>query len=105
MLPERGNQCRAALHTAQPVSGTLGGLAEGAGTEVAKLVLLQVSPDVFRWVEFWRVGRQILQLNRSVETLYIVANHLTAMRGEPVPDHQHSTANVPSQGLQELDDL
>src|SRR6516165_4270929 len=105
LLPERGNQGGATLHRAQPVTRAAGKRPEGACAEVAELVLLQVSPDVFRRIELGSVGRQVLQLNGAVETLDVVAHQLTAMRGQPVPDHQHLAADVSTQGVQELDDL
>src|SRR5262249_15231868 len=33
------------------------------------------------------------------------AHHLTAMRGQPIPDHQYLAADVPTQGVKELHDL
>jgi hypothetical protein len=48
LLPERGHQCRAALHRAQAVTGAMFEIGEIAGAEVRHGMVLQVAPDVFR---------------------------------------------------------
>src|SRR5215813_9625896 len=93
------------LHRAQPIARVAGELAEGACAEVTELVMLQVSPDVLRRVELGSIGGQVLQLNRALEAFDVVAHHLTAMRGQPIPDHQYLAADVPTQGVKELHDL
>src|SRR6516162_3526147 len=93
------------LHRAQPIARAAGEFAKGACAEVTELVLLQVSPDVLRRVELGSVGWQELQLNRSFETLDVIAHHLAAMRGQPIPDHEYFAADLPTQGVEELDDL
>jgi len=68
-------------------------------------VVLAVSPDVFDWVQFRCVGRQVLR----GQTTFLVADELlgdqAAMRREPVPNQQDVAGNVAEQVFEKLNDL
>ena len=66
---------------------------------------LQIAPDVFRRVEFRRVGRQELQLDVSSLFLGVVAHHAAAVSTKTVPDDQQLSGDLTTQHLEELDNL
>jgi hypothetical protein len=105
LLPKRGNEYMTTLHGAQAVACAVGKLAKGARAEVAQFMLLQMPPDVLRRVEFRSVGWQVLQLDRPLEALHVVAHKLTAVSRQAVPDHQHLAPDLPTQGVEKLNEL
>jgi hypothetical protein len=105
LLPERGNESVTGLHGAQSVACAKGELAEAACAEIAELMMLKVPPEVLGGVELRSVGRQILDLDRSLEALHVVAHELAAVRGQAIPDYQHFVPDLPAEGVEKLDHL
>jgi hypothetical protein len=68
LLPEGSHQSRAPTHPAQGFASGPTQLAKVLWAEIGQVMLLAVSPDVFHWVEFRRIGRQELQLNEYCNT-------------------------------------
>jgi len=68
-------------------------------------VVLAVSPDIFDWVQFRRVGRQVL----CIQTTVLIADELlrdpTAVGRKPIPNQQNVAIDVAEQVLEELDNL
>jgi len=68
-------------------------------------VVLAVGPDVLHWVQFRRVGWQILHL----QSASLIADELlrdpTAVGRKAVPNQQNAAIDVAEQVFEELDDL
>jgi hypothetical protein len=68
-------------------------------------VVFAVGPDVLHWVQFRRVGRQVLRF----QTSFLVTNELlcdpTAVCRKAVPNQQNVAIDVAEQVLEELNDL
>jgi hypothetical protein len=74
-------------------------------TEVGKLMLLSVPPQVFHWIELGCISRQILKLNLAVLAKHKVFDQSAAMAFEPIPDYQHVLGDVTHQMREKLNDL
>jgi hypothetical protein len=74
-------------------------------TNVGKLVMLAVRPDIFHRVEFRRIGRQKLGAQPALLIVDELLGVTAAMRRKAVPDQQQVAGNVTQQVLEELDDL
>jgi hypothetical protein len=89
----------------QGTTGTLAQIPEVLGAHIGEFVVLAVGPDVFDWVQFRRVGRQILH----GQSAFLVADELlgddAAVRRESVPNQQDVAGDVAEQVFEELDDL
>lgn len=68
-------------------------------------MVLAVGPDVLHWVQFRRVGWQILHL----QSAFLIADKLlrdpTAVGRKAVPNQQNVAVDVAEQVFEELDDL
>lgn len=105
LLPEGPDESRASLHRAQAVARAAFQVMEVRGATIGEFMVLEMTPDVFGRVQFGRVGRQLLDLNGSVQGLQVLAHESRAMRGQSVPDDQQRFADLLTEGVQELDDL
>src|ERR1035438_6627332 len=105
LLPERPYQGRTSLHGTQAIARAALQVVEVGGAAVGEFVMLQMSPDVFGRVQFRCVGGQLLDLNRAVQGLQVLAYQRRAMRGQSVPDENEDTIEMLPEGVQELDDL
>ena len=105
LFPERRHQRWSPLHRSQSASGEVTDLSERAGTEVADLMRLQITPKVFHRIEFWRIGRQERQLDVHVVTLDVPAHHFAFVRLQAVPDDEQRTRNLAIERRKKLDDL
>src|SRR5215472_925740 len=68
-------------------------------------MLLAVTPDIFHRIEFWRVGRQELQLDSSGLLSDKLAHQPAAVHGQSIPDDCQTASDVPLQVLQKLNYL
>ena len=59
--------------------------------------MFRVAPDVFGGIQFWSVGRQVLDADTAFLCGYELLHHPAAMRGQPVPHQQQLSGNVPQQ--------
>src|SRR5450631_850795 len=75
------------------------------GAAIGQLVVLEMTPDVLGGVELGGIGRELLDLDRSLEGFEILAHQCRAMRGQAVPDHEQGFADLTAERVQELDDL
>ena len=105
LLPEGSHQRNPALGAAQLSAGFVGQLLPVAGTEVGQGVSFEMPPNVFRWIQFGRVGRQAGHDQATVGILDEVLNATAAMCGESVPDHQEASGKLPHQMAQKINDL
>src|ERR1039457_6095718 len=64
-----------------------------------------MTPDVLGGVELGGIGRELLDLDRSLEGFEILAHQCRAMRGQAVPAHEQGFADLTAERVQELDDL
>lgn len=101
LLPERADGGSTALHPPHVVASLIGHIAEASSTEVAARALLGMSPGVLCRVQLRSMSPQVLQLDRTLAAVDVVADDLTVMSGPPIPDHQHLLPDLPRQGVQE----
>jgi len=94
LFPECRYQCWAALHGTQSSSGEVTDLSERAGAEVADLMGLQITPEVFHQVELGRIGRQERQLDVHVVTLEVLTHDFALMRLQTIPDNQQGAGDL-----------
>jgi hypothetical protein len=97
LFPECGYQCWAALHGTQSASGEVTDLSERAGTEVADLLGLQITPEVFHRIEFWGISRQERKLDVHIVPFDILAHDFALMRLQTVPDNQQGAGDLPGE--------
>ena len=95
LLPECGDERGPPLHGLQAVACEAAELMKIRGTQIGKLMLLEIAPDVFGGVELGRVAGQRLDLNRSVELLQVVTYQAAAVRRQPIPDDQQLALDLP----------
>lgn len=89
LLPERADQCRVPLHRFQSPGGIASDFGDGVQTHVGQLALFGVTEQVvLHRIELWRVPRQAIHGDLSVEQLDVVADHAAAMGWQAVPDDQ-----------------
>lgn len=75
------------------------------GAKVGKFVLFEMSPNVFGWVKFGRIGWQVFELNASTLFGDPVFDQTTSMDRSPIPDQGQGTGNLTQQRFKKLDDL
>ena len=61
MLPESHHQHGPAAHPSQRVASVIAELTEVMRAEVRQLVVFPITPDVLHRIEFWGIGRQVVQ--------------------------------------------
>ncbi len=84
LFPERGDQCRSALHRLESAAREVAEAGEVLWAQIGELVLLEVTPDVFNRVQFRGVTWQRLDLDCALEPFQVVLNQPAAMRaGSP----------------------
>lgn len=74
-------------------------------TEIRKLMLFPVSPQVFHRIERRRIGGQILKVDPAVLLDDKVLDEPAAVRSQSVPNRQHVRGNVTHQMRETLNDL
>src|SRR5208337_51973 len=105
LLPERSDQGGPALHRAQAVASAGLEVVEVRCAAVGELVMLQMTPDVLDRIELGRIGRELLDLDGSVEGPQVFAYERRAMGGQAVPDDQQGIADLLPERMQKLDEL
>lgn len=105
LLPEAGDQLRAALHGLYPAGGVAADLVDRGRAQVGQHPLLGSAEDVLGRVQLGRMGRQPLKLDLPGERLNVFVHAPAAMRRQPVPDDQQLAADRALRHPQELDDL
>lgn len=60
--------------------------AEGLRAEIAQIAAIELTRQIFRWVEFRRVRRQQLDLDLALAFLHESAGRLTPVHRPPAPD-------------------
>src|SRR4249920_2157344 len=105
LLPTRRDDETAPLCRFKLSAGSLLELGEAVGTEVGQSVPLQPSPEELDWIEFGRIGRQKMQLDRAVGGSNVFTHQLTAMWSGAVPYHKQPACEVSQYGFEELDHL
>src|SRR5947209_19657492 len=90
-IPARfsGDQSRSAAHALEGAAGSFAQVPKILSTDVRQFVVLAVCPDVLHRIQFWRVGRQVVDF----QTAFLVTDELlrdfTAVSREPVPNQQN----------------
>src|ERR1700753_712486 len=102
LFPECRDQGSAPLHRTQVAAGELSQIRQGAGTVVRHSVVLQVTQDVFDWIQLRGVGRQILQGDIPLQTINVSLYQTRSMRLQSIPDNQQLRADRAVQGFEEL---
>jgi len=64
-----------------------------------------MTKDVFAGIQFWRVRGKIFQLNTPILTLHKQFDQSTAVRGQPIPDHQQWARNVAQEVTEKFNQL
>jgi len=103
LLPEGPDKGRSPLAAAQVASGFPPQMDEVAGTEVSQRMVLQMTPDVFRGIEFGGIGRQAGQHELPGALLDIAPDGAAAVDGQAIPDNQELARDLAAQVRQELD--
>lgn len=80
-------------------------MAEIVRAEVRDLVLFEMSPDVFGWIEFWGIGRKEMKLESAVLFVDEIANRVAAVNAQAVPNNQQIAGDVAQQVPQKLNRL
>lgn len=75
------------------------------GTEVCQFVLLELSPDVFGWIQLGSVGGQVVDFDAAVQAADGVGNDPAAMGGKAVPDQQDGPVYLLPQMSEEISNL
>src|SRR6516225_12138734 len=65
-------------------------------SQIAQPVPFQMGPDLFHGVEFWSIGRQLLQ-EEARKVLHQPTDLRPTMHRPAVPDEDHVPAQVPQQ--------
>src|SRR5215204_1302770 len=68
-------------------------------------MVLAVSPDVFHWIELWRISGQTLQMDGAALLINILVHQPAAVRRQTIPDDRQPAADVLLEVFQELDHL
>jgi hypothetical protein len=68
-------------------------------------MLFAVTPDVFDWIEFGSVSRQILQVYCTVLLGNGLSHQMATMHWQTVPDNRQFTGDMPPQMAQKGDEL
>lgn len=105
MRPEGAHEGGPALHGAESTASAMLERAEVRRAVVVEFMLFEIAPDVFGRVEFGRIRRKLLDLDRAAERVEVLAHELGAMCGEPVPDDEQWLPDLLAERVQELDDL
>ena len=105
MLPESHHQHGPAAHPAQPVSSVIAELAEVMGAEVRQLVMFPIAPDVFHRIEFWGIGRQVVQRQAAPLAGDKFRDQVAAMSLGAIPDYQQSPRQMTQQMGKEVHHL
>ncbi len=78
---------------------------KSGGAAVGELLMLEMAADVFGRIELGRVGRQLFDLEGTVQCFQTVAHESRPVRWQAVPDDQQRLSDLPAEGMQEFDDL
>ncbi len=80
-------------------------LVEVSRAGIGKLVSLPVAPDVFDGIQFWSVGRQVLERQTPVLSRDKVPDHSAAVLPQAIPDDQDVSWDLAQQTTKEVHDL
>ena len=97
MLPEGHHQHGPAAHASQRVSSVIAELTEVTRAEVGQLVMFPITPDVFHWIEFWGIGRQVVQRPAASLVGDKFRDQVAAMSLGTIPDYQQSARQMTQQ--------
>ena len=79
--------------------------AQIVGAVVGQRVALEPGPQILDWIEVWGIGRQEGDLDVPTQRIEIVAHQTTAVRLQPIPDHQQRLLEMDLERLEEPDHL
>lgn len=75
------------------------------GDQIGNLMRLKMSPHIFDWIEFGRIGWQPLHDNAIPGGGDVIFDQGTAMNGRPIPNDQQFPWQVPLEMAQKLNHL
>src|ERR1041385_344157 len=105
LLPKGFHQGWTATHPSQRLAGGPAKLGKILRAQIGQFMLFAISPDVFYWVEFWSVRRQILQKDLPALRRHKLAHQTAAMGGQAIPNNRQLGADVPLKVFEKLDHL
>jgi hypothetical protein len=105
LLPEGGNERRAATHAAQGTDGVMTELAQVLRAEIGKFVLLEMAEDVLVGIQLRGISRKEFQPETPALGAHKLPHGAAAMGGQLVPHDQQLARQVPQQMGEELDNL
>lgn len=65
----------------------------------------EVTPHIFHWIEFRRIGGQPFDLDATLGRGDVMLNEQAAVNRRAIPDHQQLSRNVPPEMPEKFDDL
>lgn len=105
LFPKRRDQGGAALYSSQRPSSMTAELSVVLGTEVWKLMVLPVAPQVLDRIQLGGVGGKELEHDPPFLVLDVLTNKSASVASQAVPDDQQLAGKVPLKMAQELDHL
>lgn len=105
LFPERFDQGRTSLCSAQRTARGMGQLLKVGGAEVGNSMAFPVSPDVFSRIEFRRISGKSGQNDATSLSLNKEADYSTAMHRQPIPDNQQVTRQLTQKMPEEVHHL
>lgn len=100
MAQEAEQECRLMLNGACGTTGTCGETDQIESRVIGERIGLEISPEIFDWVELGRIGGQILQMRRAARNALV--DELTQVRLEAIPDQHDRAAQLALQVLEEI---
>lgn len=105
LLPERGDQGGTALHGFEASCGERLDFVHRVAAQVGQFVLLGISPDIFRRVQFRGIARQVFHHDLPIGRRQIISHQRTAMTGQSIPNDEQLAPGLLQQTAQEVHDL
>src|SRR5208283_2620039 len=105
LLPEGRYEPRTAPHPAEGLAGSLTQLPVVLRAHVRQFVLFPVRPDVFDGIQFGSIGRQVLDVNVTLQAIEVIPHQTTAMCRQTIPDNQQRTIDLSDQRFQKIHHL
>ncbi len=103
--PEGGDKRRSSLHGLESAASVVAELAEAGRTEIAQFAVLEMSPEVFDWVQFRCIGRHDFQLDGAVEAIDVLTHQTALVNRQAIPDDQHFAFDLALEDLEDFDHL